>query len=366
MPTCNRLSAQRALCLAAAGLLASCQPFGGDESRSSGTEIPSSLTWISTSLAPTTAAATRLPATSPAAKIQADSSDGDFYLSYRITPSNLEGRLIYASLMVGRPGAGKGGSALFLVSPTEHGYDKADVPDSKAFPLFNLNERLTMGEGFRCCWETYPDDEDAYSGWFEIMMAYTDVTFPVSGGALAGEHTVRTAFADVRDLGYRRGDLLYKTDSGWAFVDSATGAFSTSRPQTPLQLNWVRDFDGSGDGRGNQHIRTLFVAVQDSQKVHMPAGEVLSHSWEFIADFILTDALIFRRIDPVQMTSVAELLAGFDIRADTDNASGDADGLSVNFYAIKTPLDQPRPNDFKDSLGNWIQPPPPENEILDP
>jgi hypothetical protein len=94
----------------------------------------------------------------------------------------------------------------------------------------------------------------------------------------------------------------------------------------------------------------------------MPSKEVLSHSWEFIADFILTNALIFRRIDPTQMTSIAELVSGFDIRADTDNASGNSDGLSVNFYAIKTPLDQARPNDFKDSLGNWIQAPPAEED----
>ena len=85
---------------------------------------------------------------------------------------------------------------------------------------------------------------------------------------------------------------------------------------------------------------------------------MLANSWEFIADFILTDGLIFRRMNPSSMATPAQLLAHFDIRADRDNASAGADGISSNFYAIKTPLEKPRPNDFKDSLDRWILPPP--------
>jgi hypothetical protein len=198
----------------------------------------------------------------------------------------------------------------------------------------------------------------AYSGWFEIMFAYVEITFDIHSGALMGTHTVRTSFAEIEDLGYRKGDLLYKTRAGFQWVDSTTGAFSSSRPAKPIQLGWVAGFSGSGDGRGNQHIPSLMVAVQDSQKVHMPADTVLSNAWEFVADFILRNGLIFRRVDPTTMTQVSQLLTAFDIRADRDNASGSADGISSNFYAIKTPLEMPRPNDFKDSLGSWILPPP--------
>jgi hypothetical protein len=53
-----------------------------------------------------------------------------------------------------------------------------------------------------------------------------------------------------------------------------------------------------------------------------------------------------------------QLLSVFDINAGRDNASSSAEGISSNFYAIRTPLGQTRPNDFKDSLGNWIQAPP--------
>jgi hypothetical protein len=255
------------------------------------------------------------------------------------------------------PGAGKGASALHIVGG-ENGFLGASVENSGELPLVNLGERLTVGNGFKCCWSTYPADEDAYSGWFEIMFAFADVTFPVHGGALEGTHTVRTAFADVDDKGYRKGDLLYRTDAGWRWVDSATGELRESRPEKPLQLGWVAEFDGSGDGRGNQHIPTMFVSISDSQKVHMPADTVLANAWEFIVDFNLRQGLIFRRMDPDSMTTVAQLVSHFDIRADRDNASSGSDGIGSNFYAIKTPLEAQRPNDFKDSLDNWILPPP--------
>jgi hypothetical protein len=89
----------------------------------------------------------------------------------------------------------------------------------------------------------------------------------------------------------------------------------------------------------------------------MPADTILANAWEFVADFILTGGLIFRRHDPAAMTKPAELLAAFDFRADRDNASSGADGITSNFYALRTPIGNPRPDDFKDSLGNWILPP---------
>lgn len=340
--------------LAAALWLSACD-LGGSPGGSA-KAIPASLTCMSSTLARPAAAKSAAPR-----KMAADT--GDYYLSYRITPSNMEGRLIQLSLMIGAPGEGKGGSSLRLIG-TEDGFRGGEVGKSAELPLVNLAGRLTLDGGFRCCWETYPRDEDAFSGWFEIMFAYVDATFPIAGGALAGNHTVRTVFADVADLGYRKGDLLYKDGDAFKWADSASGALTATRPAHPLQLDWVRDFDGDGDSRGNPYVPTLFVAVQDSQKVHMPADSVLANSWEFIADFLLADGLIFRRIDPAQMTNVSQLLSAFDIRADRDNARAGSDGISVNFYAIRTPLEQPRPDDFKDSLDGWIKPPP-EDSLAD-
>lgn len=342
------------LALPLAVLLAGC--IGGDDGESYGKKVPSSMTWMSTTLAGSSGQAKVSAEAAPAMTVDTSGS----YLSYRITPSNMEGRLLQATLMVGEPGPGGGGSIIRLVGE-ESPYPAANVPNSTDHPLFNMAERLTMASDFRCCFSTYPPDEKAYSGWFALMFAYVDVTFQIHSGQLAGSHTVRTAFARVDDLGYHRGDLLYKTGDGFRWVDSATGTLSASRPPRPLQLAWVAGFAGSGDGRGNQHIPELMIAIQDSQKVHMPADVVLSHAWEFVTDFILTDGLIFRRADPNAMTSAAQLLAAFDIRADRDNAGSGADGISSNFYAIKTPLEMPRPNDFKDSLGDWILPPPPDS-----
>jgi hypothetical protein len=338
--------------------LAGC--IGGDEGEPPGKKIPSSLTWLSTTLAGSSA-----QAKSSAGSVQSMTVDtSDLYLSYRLTPSNMEGRLIQASLMVGQAGPG-GGSALRLVGD-ERGFSDRAVARSDELPLFNMADKLTMDSDFRCCWETYPADDLAYSGWFEILFAYVDATFQIQSGPLAGSHTVRTAFAEIEDLGYGRGDLLYKTDEGFRWVDSATGKLASSRPSRPIRLEWVANYGGSGDGRGNQHIPALMVAVQDSQKVHMPADTVLANAWEFVADFILRNGLIFRRVDPNTMTSEAQLLSAFDIRADRDNASQGSDGISSNFYAIKSPLETPRPNDFKDSLGNWILPPPPDSTDEDP
>jgi hypothetical protein len=354
LPAASALS----LALALPVLLAGC--IGGDEGESYGKKVPSSMTWMSTTLSGSAAKAKASAGNVPPMTV--DTSD--FYLSYRVTPSNMEGRLIQASLMVGQAGPG-GGSALRLVGD-ERGFNDRVVARSDELPLFNMADKLTMDSDFRCCWETYPDDDRAYSGWFEIMFAYVDVTFQIHSGRLSGSHTVRTAFAEIGDLGYGRGDLLYKTDGGFQWVDQATGKLAPSRPPQPIRLDWVANFGGSGDGRGNQHIPALMVAVQDSQKVHMPADTVLANAWEFVADFILRNGLIFRRVDPDTMTSVAQLLSAFDIRADRDNASSGSDGISSNFYAIKTPLEMPRPNDFKDSLGNWILPPPPDSSDEEP
>ncbi len=347
------LPAASALALALPVFLAGC--IGGDEGESYGKTVPSSMTWMSTTLSGSTAKAKVSAGAVPAMTV--DTSDA--YLSYRVTPSNMEGRLLQATLMVGEPGPGGGGSVIRLVGEESH-YPAANVPKSTDLPLFNMAERLTMASDFRCCYRTYPPDEKAYSGWFALMFAYVDVTFQIHSGQLAGSHTVRTAFARVDDLGYQRGDLLYKTADGFRWVDSTSGAFSASRPAQPLQLPWVAGFAGSGDGRGNQHIPELMIAIQDSQKVHMPADTVLGNAWEFVVDFILKDGLIFRRADPNAMTTAVQLLAAFDIRADRDNAGSGADGISSNFYAIKTPVEMPRPDGFKDSLGNWILPPPPD------
>lgn len=351
----------RIACIAAVSITAiGCDFFGEGEGgeRGSGKRIHSSLTWMSTSLArPDALGKIGAGTVTPARTLVSSDSGDDLYLSYLLTPSNIEGRLIQASLMVGEPGEGRGGTALRLAGPSESGFMDKAVGQSGDLPQFNLAERLTMGDGFSCCWESYPSADNAKSGWFELMFAYVDVTFPVDSGALAGSHTVRVAFADVGDKGYRKGDLLYKSADGFHWVDSSTGTPAVVRPATPLRLGWVAEYKGSGDGRGNQHIPTLFVAVEDSQKVHMPADTVLANSWEFIVDFILTDGLIFRRMDPSAMATVSQLLSHFDIRADRDNASSGSQGISSNFYAIKTPLDKPRPNDFKDSLDQWIQPP---------
>lgn len=352
-------------CLVAASLgIVGCDFFGDKGEGMGGQKVPASMTWISTSLAK--------PKARPvgAAKVAADSVfvdsvfvdsvfvDEEPYLSYRITPTNIDGRLIQVALLVGEPGAGKGGSAVHLITIEENGFMGSSIDNSEVLPHFNLAERLTMGESFQCCGDRYPSGDAAKSGWFEIMFAYSDITFTLPNGALSGEHKVRIAYADIDNLGYRRGDMLYFKDGIYQWVDSNTGALATSRPAKPLQLGWVANYNGSGDGRGNQHIPTLFIAVQDSQKVAMPADTVLANQWEFIADFIFENGLIFRRVDPAKMTSVAELLSAFDIRADRDNASSGSDGISCNFYAIKTPLETPRPDDFKDSLDQWIQPPP--------
>lgn len=363
--------------LAGALMLAGCEFMDEKGSDGPGKRVSASITWMSSSLSKSRSLAK--PAAAPVgAPAPGDSVGGpggpgngpggpvggpgdpadDLYLSYRLNPVNMEGRLIQLALMVGQPGSGGGGSAIHLVRQGDNGFLERTVSNSEALSLFNLSERLSMGEDFLCCSSDYPSVEKAYSGWFEVMFAYADVTFRVDRGALAGDHTVRVAFADVEDKGYRKGDLLYKTTDGFRWLDSATSALSASRPAVPLRLGWVAGYNGSGDGRGNQHIPTLFIAIQDSQRVHMPADTVLANSWEFIADFILAGGLIFRRMDPAAMTSVAQLLAHFDIRADRDNASPGADGISSNFYAIKTPLEKPRPNDFKDSLDNWILPPP--------
>jgi hypothetical protein len=344
--------------------LAGCGPFGDDGGKGGGKSIPSSLTLMSSSLSNPKLG--KVGAVEKRFAIRADSTtpiphpdvvDSSFYLSYRLTPDNIEGRLIQAALMVGQSGPA-GGSAIFLAAQDENGYNHPTVPRSQDLPLFNLSQRLSMGEEFKCCWESYPSAERAYSAWLEIMFAYVDIRFTLPEGALKGSHNLRIAYADIDDLGYRRGDFLYQTAEGWKWVDSVTGAFVATRPSHPVQMGAVTSYRGSSDGRGNQTIPTLFIAIQDSQKVHMPADTVLSHSWEFIVDFILNQGIIVRRVDPAKATSMAELLGAFDIRADRDNTNGNGDGLTCNFYALHTPLEKPRPNDFKDSLDHWIKPPP--------
>lgn len=130
--------------------------FGGEGGGSPGRKVPSSLTWMSTSLA-------KGPGAAKQAAPEGISVDtGDTYLTYRITPSNMEGRIIQASLMVGEPGAGKGGSALRLLG-SEKGFTGGSIPDSPALPLFNMADKLTMASDFLCCGSGYPSDGAAYS-----------------------------------------------------------------------------------------------------------------------------------------------------------------------------------------------------------
>lgn len=218
------------------------------------------------------------------------------------------------------------GSALFLITPDETGFDDPSVEStSTELTPFDLSDPLTVSREMMVGTMGYPSDEEAYITRVELLFAWVDLTFTLDSGPMAGDHVVRVAYADVVDLGYHKGDVLYKdTDGAFKWLDTAAvpSSLSTTRPESTVQISDLAAYEGTQDGKGNQHIPCFSADIAPEQQLALPRRELTSGGpWSFTVYFDLGGGIGFdRAIGDIR--NVSDLMTAFDIAADV-GGSGD-------------------------------------------
>lgn len=254
-----------------------------------------------------------------------------------VTPTNVTGKLYYAGIMVGN----ESGYSLGFIGPLDPSGTAGITDSTTELEDFDLAEEATIsGSGMTCCGGSpYPADTDAYVTRIEILFGYVDTVFTVSSGTLSGAHTIRVVYSDITDLGYTKGDMLYKdTDDAFKWCDS-TGCSHTTRPTSPYQNSEVVDYAGSEDGMGNQIIPSFAAHVPEADRYLLTQTELLANSWVFTIDFTMTNGIAFAE-DPTTLTTTAELVQHFDLSAEPGANVEEGLGFTVTVSAAKTPLSE--------------------------
>lgn len=180
------------------------------------------------------------------------------------TPSNLTGKYY---------GVG------FLIQSNNHGMTAylgnevwSDLSaDSPAYD-FDFKSPVTQTGNLTCCsGEGDLSNNTSYIEDVVYLFGYFDVSFSIpeslgAHGEAVGAHTIRTVLADDAVVGAKRGDLLYKTDSGFQWMAS-DGTLSSTRPDSPVTMDkkvvdWTNPF---GDGKGNQKIPVIYTQVNPDE-----------------------------------------------------------------------------------------------------
>jgi hypothetical protein len=176
----------------------------------------------------------------------------------------------------------------------------------------------------------------------QMMLGYIDIEFSIPSGTLLGAHTVRVVYATIDELGLKQGDVLYNTETGFAWWDSTkqSSGLQQSRPATQVQNRFALKLGTPDTQRGNQYIQQLSAFIPDSLQLTLATDTILAHSWSFEVDFIVNRCVSFINKNPETMTSLKELMTTIDVTAngfDIREMNGEKIGLAARVKATKQP-----------------------------
>lgn len=178
------------------------------------------------------------------------------------TPTSLTGKYFGTGLMI--QGGGQGMNAYF----GQEGWSSITA-SSKTYD-FDFKTPVTHTGNLVCCAGNGDlTSENTYFSDAIYLFAYLDATFTIPSGSGAsgdaiGTHVVRFIFANDVISTAKRGDLMYKdTDNTFKWMDSTTGALSSTRPTSPITMdtnvvNWTNPY---GTDKGNQEIPVINTAI---------------------------------------------------------------------------------------------------------
>lgn len=260
-----------------------------------------------------------------------------------LTPTNLEGRVYTASLMVGGNGEGSG-YAITTVGATEDVRRRPDLGKDGTL-TFNLNETTDFsGDYTGCGGSSYPADSVAIVRRLEFAWDYVDATFTVPNGAgpdIAGTtHAIRLVYVEDTDVTdvlpdttatIMVGDKLVRSgsDSTFSWCDETACGWS-QRPQSPLADTAVT----LNTGEGNQSYAIFAVNFAQGNSVTFTQDEALQGNWIFTVEFHLENALRFRLDNWSEVQSLADLVEAFTHFADHREGN-----TSVEVTLSKAPME---------------------------
>jgi len=251
-----------------------------------------------------------------------------------ITPLEITGKAITVSFIIGSEQYG-GVSEIMLIAPQPEGFRETTITSTNSLlSPFNLKDPHTAKSSSATVLvrdNPYPDSAYASVSTVNILFSWVDFTFVVPVASqepqtavtvsaqtgLADTHTVRVVYADVTDLGYKRGDRLYldPADSVFKWIDrdaqvqygqNYQAVLSTSRPANPVT-------EGShmfiGDGT---YIPPVSIECpRDSSMLTLPKEDLQNYGWEFTITFHVKNALSFGASKYVDQTAYPQ---GLDLK----------------------------------------------------
>jgi hypothetical protein len=251
-----------------------------------------------------------------------------------VTPENVSGKLIS---LLGSIGDNDGVSyKLMFISPSMTGYTEESVNSDDDFLVdFNLKEPYAAHVENLEYYERdpYPSDENALFSDISIMFAWVDIQFSAGDSDLLppGNHIVRQVYANVPDLNYQRGDILYRSsaDEEFQWIDDAPGydpadpeRFNSERPENPVQNSEIASFSGYEGGMGNQFIPTFGLEVPYEDRDTLVFDDFITHSWVFDVVFDMREAVLISWPDGVESADVYTMLKSFGLNFNLDNPAG--------------------------------------------
>ena len=287
-------------------------------------------------------------------------------LNYCLTPVNVSGMVFYLGIMMGEATQNNPGYNVPLISEYEDPSPFDEYDSATDLNLFDFAQELpVLGEVSCCGGIPYPSDSEAMSEKIESYFGFIDVKFTLNAtdgvsSDLQGTHTVRTVYADITDLGYLKGDLLYSADEGATFSwCTASDCTQTSRPADALQVQSIADHINT-DQPGSKEVPVFTVKLTDSTLICPDAycgdlaatpGSVITTgtsspmyltetllttmTFDFTVNFDSANAVGFTlasgETDLSSLTSLPELVAA--TRLPGDPADQENTGLSATFIA---------------------------------
>jgi hypothetical protein len=237
-----------------------------------------------------------------------------------ITPTAVTGKAYYAGMIVGSSNGLSLGPLLGSVEdPSE-----AESFTSTELIEFDFSEGLTSpGSPSLGGPIPYPADDAAYVQNAQIYFGWVDVTFELStvdngvNPALDNTHTIRIVMADVTDLGYTKGDVLYKDSDDTAFQWCTVGAGCTltTRPASPLQISAIASYSNTED-QGNPTIPSFYAELETGHTpVQVKQTDLTTKTLTFTWDFDMGDGVKFV-LNPTGLTTVYDLVSNVRLPAE--------------------------------------------------
>jgi len=242
------------------------------------------------------------------------------------TPTNMEGRIYSANVMLGELG-GSGGFGMTWLGATDE-VIKDPSTGSGGTLTFDLGEETTFSGKIAIPTEKEMPTPPTIDR-VELNFDYLDVAFTLtgtSGGTADGDYVVRTVFVDEATVeGFTekllRGDKLLQAPGETTFKWCNTTTCSATRATVATGLivdSTLVDYEPAA--QGNRAYPPYSIGLTEALTVTYPQISSLTNVWTL--DFDLASAIQFT-LAPSTFTTARDALTNFKLKYDPQSADAD-------------------------------------------